>query len=91
MQHYIYRITNKETNEFYIGVRSCKDIEKDRYMGSSSVWTKQYILENNINLIKEILETHGTRAIANEREVFYLKENIENCLCVNKLFDRTEE
>ena len=39
--NYTYKITNIETQEFYVGVRSCKcKIEDDKYMGSSSIWTK---------------------------------------------------
>lgn len=44
--HYTYKITNVITNEYYVGVRSCKcKIEEDKYMGSSSIWTK-YILKS---------------------------------------------
>lgn len=36
--HYNYKITNIKTKEFYVGVRSCDcEIEKDPYMGSSTV------------------------------------------------------
>ncbi len=35
MKHYLYKITNIYTNEFYVGVRSNKDPESDKYMGSS--------------------------------------------------------
>ena len=42
--HYNYKIINSETNEFYIGVRSCDcEIEQDKYIGSSSIWDKKYI------------------------------------------------
>lgn len=40
MKHYLYKITNIETNQYYVGVRSHKDPNIDKYMGSSSIWTK---------------------------------------------------
>ena len=70
MYHYNYKITNTQTKEFYIGVRSCEcEIENDPYMGSSSVWTKIYIKEHKDVLKKEILEVFKTRKLANAGEV----------------------
>lgn len=54
--NYVYKIVNTKTNEFYIGVRSCDcDIKEDKYMGSSSIWTKLYIKEHIEVLLKEII------------------------------------
>lgn len=92
MNHYTYKITNVETNEFYVGVRSCKcAIENDKYMGSSSVWTKSYIKENKDVLKKEVLETFETRILANGGEVTLLKSEKDNPLCINKYFDYTPD
>ena len=45
--NYTYKITNTEIQEFYVGVRSCDcEIREDKYMGSSSIWTKIYIKEH---------------------------------------------
>ena len=56
MNHYVYKIINIITNEYYIGVRSCKcNIEEDKYMGSSTIWTKAYIKEHILELKKELL------------------------------------
>jgi hypothetical protein len=48
----IYKITNIETNQYYIGVRSHKEPIIDKYMGSSSIWTKNWIKNNKDILIK---------------------------------------
>lgn len=86
MTHYIYKITNIETNQFYIGVRSFKDIDSDKYMGSSSVWDRKYIKENFKKLKKEILFCNfASRDEANLKEIEVIKENIFNELCVNVL------
>lgn len=90
--NYTYKITNLVTNEFYIGVRSCDcEIDKDPYMGSSSVWTKLYIKEHKKDLKKEILETFPTRKLANGGEIKYLKQHENNPLCINKYFDYTPD
>ena len=86
MVHYIYKITNIKTLEFYIGVRSSKDIENDKYMGSSSVWDKEYIKKNKDILVKEIIFYNFiSRDEANKKEIEIIKDNINNELCVNIL------
>ena len=92
MKHYNYKITNIDTGEFYVEVRSCKcEIEDDKYMGSSSIWTKAYIKEHKDVLKKEILEVFATRILANGGEVKLLKEVKNNPLCINKYFDYTPD
>lgn len=92
MNHYNYKITNRKTNEFYIGVRSCKcPIEEDPYMGSSSIWNKIYVKEHKDDLVKEILETFETRKLANGGEVKRLKEVKDNPKCINRYFDYTPD
>ena len=89
MKHYIYKILNLETDEFYIGVRSCRcEIEHDPYMGSSQFWDKTYIKLNKSILKKEILEVLESREIANIREIANLKKFENNPLCVNILYDK---
>ena len=90
--HYNYKITNLETKEFYIGVRSCScEIEDDPYMGSSSIWTKLYIKEHKSTLKKEIVATFSTRKEANAGEVELLKAVKDNPLCIDKYFDYTPD
>lgn len=90
--HYTYKITNVVTNEFYVGVRSCKcRIEDDKYMGSSSVWTKIYIKEHKDVLKKEVLTVFLSRKEANIGEVELLKSVESDPLCINKYFDYTPD
>lgn len=90
--NYTYKITNIKTKEFYVGVRSCDcEIECDKYMGSSSIWTKLYIKEHKNDLKKEILETFETRKLANIGEVILLKSVENNPLCINCYFDYTPD
>lgn len=90
--HYNYKIINSETNEFYIGVRSCDcEIEQDKYMGSSSIWDKKYIQENFEKLKKEILAVFKTRIEATDNEVILLQQYKEDPLCINLYFDKTPD
>lgn len=87
--HYLYKISNILTNEYYVGVRSCScEIEKDHYMGSSQNWTKEYIKENKDNLKKEILNCFESREIADKEEVLLLKSCQGDELCKNILYDK---
>jgi hypothetical protein len=88
MYHYLYKIKNLETNEYYVGVRSCNCLpEDDPYMGSSSVWTKDYIKANRKILQKEILDSSfETRKLANGGEVELLEANEGNESCINVLY-----
>ena len=89
MKHYLYKITNIETGEYYLGVRSHKNPEKDSYMGSSSVWNKEFIKSNKHLLSKEILDSSfETRESANLAEVDLLKSHESDNLCINCLFDK---
>ena len=90
--NYTYKITNITTKEFYVGVRSCDcEIEEDKYMGSSSIWTKVYIKEHKNELKKEIIETFETRKLANYAEVKLLKSVENDPLCINQYFDFTPD
>lgn len=75
-----------------MGVRSCKcEINEDKYMGSSSIWTKIYIKEHKSELKKEIVTTFETRKEANEGEVKLLKSVEGDPLCINQYFDYTPD
>ena len=75
MKHYLYKITNLKTNQFYIGVKSAEDPNTDKYMGSSTIWTKTWIKENISDLRKEILDdSFLDRQSANLAEVELLKK-----------------
>jgi len=54
MKHYVYRLDDPITNEFYIGSRSCNcNIDDDTYMGSYYTWKP----EDKSRLIKTILKS----------------------------------
>lgn len=71
--HYVYRIDEIVTGEFYIGVRSCKcQIEDDPYLGSMRSWKP-----NKSNLRKTVLGTFASRKEANEFEAIMLEMFID--------------
>lgn len=89
MKHYLYKITNVETGQYYIGVRSHNNPEKDKYMGSSSIWNKIWIKDNKNILIKEIIDdSFETRDKANAEEVNLLQKHKSDILCINCLYER---
>jgi hypothetical protein len=52
MKHYVYKIIELTTGEFYIGSRTCNcNIEDDVYMGSMKTWKP-----NKLNLVKYIIK-----------------------------------
>ena len=88
MKHYLYKITNTETNQYYVGVRSHVNPEEDSYMGSSSVWTKKWIKDNKEILVKEIIDSSfDSRKDANLAEVELLHKCKEDTLCINCLYE----
>jgi hypothetical protein len=73
MRHYVYKIVEKETDEFYWGVRSCDcDPKDDNYMGSMATWKP-----NKEKLVKTRIIEFPTREIANEYETKILKVFID--------------
>ena len=88
MKHYLYKITNTITNQYYIGVRSSNDPNTDKYMGSSSIWTKEWIKNNKEILKKEVLnDSFLDRKSANIAEVELLKQHKDDELCINCLYE----
>lgn len=76
--HYVYRITDPITNDYYIGVRSCKcKVENDSYMGSYCSWEP----DDDSRLIKEILkDDFVTREEAVMYEASLIKSHIDDKL-----------
>lgn len=69
MKHYIYRVEEKTTGEFYWGVRSCKcEIIDDTYMGSMKSWKP-----DKQNLVKTYTKQFSTRELAYEAEYIVIK------------------
>jgi len=80
--HYVYRITNPSTGQFYVGVRSTVgSIEKDRYMGSGK-WAKACQFAG-VKLTKDVLSVHESRAEAEQEEANQIVANLKNTLCMN--------
>ena len=75
--HYVYKITDRVTREFYYGSRTCKgNPMDDKYMGSPCRWKPI-----KDNLIKEIVKKdfkNREEAIKFESEL--IKENIKDSL-----------
>ena len=76
--HYVYRLDDPITNEFYIGSRSCNcSIDDDTYMGSYYTWKP----DDKSRLVKTILKSNfKNRETAIEEERTIIKENITNPL-----------
>ena len=76
MKHYVYKLTETKTNEFYYGVRTCdcSPID-DSYMGSMIAWKP-----NKDNLIKEIVSEFESREEAVKFESMVIENNIKNPL-----------
>jgi hypothetical protein len=74
MYHYVYKLTHRETNEFYIGSRTSKlSPDEDTYLGSMKSWKPE------VNkLQKTIIKTFSTRKEAVQYEIDLLKIFIED-------------
>lgn len=80
MRHYVYKITDPITRQYYFGSRSHPNPESDDYMGSYYTW----IPEDESRLIKEILkDDFKTREDAIEYEAMIIKEVIKDKLNEN--------
>jgi hypothetical protein len=77
MKHYVYKLEDKKTGEFYYGSRTCKcKIEEDNYMGSMKTWKP-----NKTELVKTIIKDDfksRNHATIYEKEI--ILENYENPL-----------
>lgn len=77
INRYIYKVTDKNTGEFYVGSRTCKcPIDKDKYMGSSKYWEDNPPKKDN--LFKEVIE-YGFKS---EEDKFVKESEI-----INEVFD----
>lgn len=82
-RHYVYRVEDRGTGEFYIGARSCYgEIEADDYMGSG-VWAKA-ARESGIELTKQVVAVLPSRGALAAAEAKHVAAAISNPLCRNK-------
>lgn len=92
LRHYIYRLEDKTTGEFYWGVRTCRcDPKDDKYMGSMLRWKP-----NKENLIKTtIIEYENRQQAAKAEEIvisFYIDKNkfpLNRNYAVGHFFERS--
>jgi len=78
--HYIYKLEDPGTGEFYLGVRTCVcKIEQDPYMGSGK-WPQQ---NRATKLVKSILNCFETRQEAEAAEVLVIRAECDNPKCQN--------
>lgn len=75
--HYVYKLTDPNTKEFYIGSRTSNVLpHEDDYMGSMVTWQP-----DKSKLVKEIIKDEfESRELAFEYESELIKENIKNAL-----------
>lgn len=83
--HYVYRLDDPDTGQFYIGVRSCLGApeEDSGYMGSGK-WCNAHPAISRVK--KTIVRTFETREEAAAFEVAEIRRNNNDPLCANKQF-----
>lgn len=82
-EHYVYSITDVETGEFYVGVRTSKGAaERDGYMGSGA-WFSERVSHGSA-LKKMVLSKHESRLEAESEERSRIVESLQNPLCRNQ-------
>ena len=81
--HYIYKITNKLTNRYYIGMHSTDKLD-DGYLGSGKILTRSIRKYGKDKFVKEILEYCDDRKSLSEMEAEYITEIVvKDKLCMN--------
>lgn len=84
MYHYVYKIKDYETQEYYFGSRSCECIpENDDYMGSMCTWAKEegYSPERHVKEI--ICQDFSDRSEAIEYEATIIRNHWKDMLNKN--------
>jgi hypothetical protein len=81
--HYVYKLTDAKTGQFYYGARSCYGRAADDAYSGSGAW-KERTPDLGISLIKEILSFHPSHNAAVLTENGLLRKHRNHPLCVNR-------
>jgi len=80
--HYVYRVTDDRTGEFYIGVRSCfNDPKADNYLGNGA-WPMA-ARKSGAPLRKEIIASFSDRKEAEAHQAVVAERSLADPLCRN--------
>lgn len=81
--HYFYKITNKNTQQYYFGIHSTNNLN-DNYMGSGTFLKREYKKWGKEHFVKEILKFFNDRETLAEYESKVVNEDIlSDPLCLN--------
>ena len=79
--HYVYKVTDEVTGEYYIGKRSCNcSPEEDNYFGSG-IWIKEH---GTKGLVREVVECKATRKELTKAELQLISKHRNDELCRNR-------
>ena len=81
--HYLYKIINKETDEYYIGIHSTNDMN-DGYFGSGTLLKNMIKFYGKDKFIKEIIRFCESREEVLDYEKLYVNKNVlKDKKCLN--------
>lgn len=84
MNHYVYKITNGTTGEYYIGKRSCPLWQRDQYMGSGKLLKRKMKAHRDHKWRKEVLGLYASAEEAYAQEALILGDLwLTDPLCLN--------
>jgi len=85
---YVYKVTNKQTNEFYIGYREANKLNPE--MDILIYKTSNKFIKNNFDIFyPEIIAVFFTETAKKDAywfEQYLIENNIQDSLCMNKYF-----
>lgn len=86
---YVYKLTNMETKEFYIGMRSANKVIAEEDLGFH-YFSSSKAVKNNFHFFeKEIIAIFFDQESAFMFENALIKENFSNVLCLNKHYQNS--
>jgi group I intron endonuclease len=83
MQHYLYKIINRENDKFYIGVHSCRgDYYDSKYMGSGC-FSKDAKKNPDKYLRVLICQAESRKEVLELEALFVTQELVDDPMCYN--------